>query len=161
MAPLASVSLGAEATHVPFRGSAPALTELLAGNVQFMFENLIAASQHVQAGRLRALGVTSAHRSPLLPELPALQELAPELAGYGVSTWVGLFVQAAAPAEAIAALNREARRALTRPGTVAQLTQTGSEAHVTTVEGFGDFIAVEIAKWREVIRREGLVMDTT
>ena len=153
--------LGATATHVPFRGSAPALTDLLGGNIQFMFENLIAASQHVQAGRLRALGVTSAERSPLFPDLPALRELAPELASYDVSTWVGLFAHSNAPAEAVAACNAEVRKALAQPDNAARLAQTGSQAHVTTVEQFGDFVSRETAKWRDVIRREGLVMELT
>jgi tripartite-type tricarboxylate transporter receptor subunit TctC len=149
----------AEATHVPFRGSAPALVELLAGNVQFMFENLIAASQHVQAGRLRALAVTSAERSPLLPDVPALRETAPEMAGYDVSTWVGLFAHAAAPPEAIAAINAEVRAALSTPETAARFAQTGSIPHMTTPEEFTAFVGREVAKWRDVIRREGLVME--
>jgi tripartite-type tricarboxylate transporter receptor subunit TctC len=149
----------AEATHVPFRGSAPALVELLAGNVQFMFENLIAASQHVQAGRLRALAVTSAERSPLLPDVPALRETAPEMAGYDVSTWVGLFAHAAAPPEAIAAINAEVRAALSTPETAARFAQTGSIPHMTTPEEFTAFVGREVAKWRDVIRSEGLVME--
>jgi tripartite-type tricarboxylate transporter receptor subunit TctC len=149
----------AEATHVPFRGSAPALVELLAGNVQFMFENLIAASQHVQAGRLRALAVTAAERSPLLPDVPALRETAPEMAGYDVSTWVGLFAHAAAPPEAIAAINAEVRAALSTPETAARFAQTGSIPHMTTPEEFTAFVGREVAKWRDVIRSEGLVME--
>lgn len=149
----------AEATHVPFRGSAPALVELLAGNVQFMFENLIAASQHVQAGRLRALAVTSAERSPLLPDVPALRETAPELAGYDVSTWVGLFAHASAPTEAIAAINAEVRAVLGTPDTAQRFAQTGSIPHVTTPEQFTEFVGREVTKWRDVIRREGLVME--
>jgi tripartite-type tricarboxylate transporter receptor subunit TctC len=149
----------AEATHVPFRGSAPALVELLAGNVQFMFENLIAASQHVQAGRLRALAVTSAERSPLLPDVPALRETAPEMAGYDVSTWVGLFAHAAAPPEAIAAINAEVRAVLSTPETAARFAQTGSIPHMTTPEEFTEFVGLEVTKWRDVIRREGLIME--
>ena len=149
----------AEATHLPFRGSAPALVELLAGNVQFMFENLIAASQHVQAGRLRALAVTSAERSGLLPDVPALRETAPEMAGYDVSTWVGLFAHAAAPPEAIAAINAEVRAALSTPETAARFAQTGSIPHMTTPEEFTEFVGLEVTKWRDVIRREGLIME--
>lgn len=150
---------GAEATHAPFRGSAPALVELLAGNVQFMFENLITASQHVQAGRLRALAVTSAGRSPLLPGVPALRETAPELAAYDVSTWVGLFAHAAAPREAVEACNAEARLVLGTPETAARLAQAGSGPHLTTVEEFGAFVSGEAAKWGGVIRRDGLVLE--
>ena len=149
----------AEATHVPFRGSAPALVELLAGNVQFMFENLIAASQHVQAGRLRALAVTSAERSPRLPDVPALRETAPEMAAYDVSTWVGLFAHGAAPPEAVAAINAEVRSVLATAETEARFAQTGSIPHITTPEQFSDFVTREVTKWRDVIRREGLVME--
>jgi tripartite-type tricarboxylate transporter receptor subunit TctC len=150
---------GTEATHVPFRGSAPALTELLAGNLHFMFENLIAASQHIQAGRLRALAVTAAARSPLFPQLPALPETAPDLASYDVSTWVALFGHAAAPREAIAAWNAEARTMLQAPETASRLREAGSDPHVTTPGEFTAFVAAEIAKWREVIRREDLVLE--
>jgi tripartite-type tricarboxylate transporter receptor subunit TctC len=152
---------GAQATHVPFRGSAPALVDLLAGNVQFMFENLIAASPHVQAGRLRALAVTSAERSPRLPEVPALRETAPELAAFDVSTWVGLFAHGAAPRDAVAAINAEVRGVLALPETEARFAQTGSIPHITTPEQFSEFVAREITKWGDVIRREGLVMELT
>jgi len=118
----------AEATHVPFRGSAPALVELLAGNVQFMF-------------------------------VPALRETAAELAGYDVSTWVGLFAHASAPAEAIAAINAEVRAVLGTPDTALRFAQAGSIPHVTTPEQFTEFVGREVTKWRDVIRREGLVME--
>ena len=149
----------AEATHVPFHGSAPALVELLAGNIKFTFENLIAASQHIQAGRLRALAVTSAERSPLLHDVPTLRAAAPEMAGYDVSTWVGLFAPTAAPPEAVAAINAEVRAVLSAKETEARLSQTGSTPHLTTPEQFNDFVTGEVAKWRDVIRREGLVME--
>lgn len=150
---------GAQATHVPFRGSAPALTELLAGNIQFMFENLIAAAQHIQSGRLRALAVTTAARSPLFPDLPALRETVPDLGAYDVSTWAALFAHAAAPREAVLAWNAQARALLQMPETVARLRQAGSDPHVTTQEEFAAFVAAEVAKWGEVIRREGLVLE--
>jgi tripartite-type tricarboxylate transporter receptor subunit TctC len=150
---------GTQATHVPFRGSAPALTELLAGNIQFMFENLIAAAQHIQAGRLRALAVTSATRSPLFPDLPALRETAPDLAAYDVSTWAALFGHAAAPREAVLAWNIEARTMLQAPQTVARLREAGSDPHVTTQEEFAAFVAAEVTKWGDVVRREGLVLE--
>ena len=151
--------VGAEATHVPYRGSAPALADLLGGTIQFMFENLIAASQHVQAGRLRALGVTSAQRSALFPDLPSLREAAPELANFDVSTWVGLFAHAAAPPAAVAAYNAEARKLLAETATIERLARAGSEPHLTTPEQFADFVRAEIVKWRDVIRREGLVLE--
>jgi tripartite-type tricarboxylate transporter receptor subunit TctC len=150
---------GTEATHVPFRGSAPALTELLAGNLQFMFENLIVASQHIQAGRLRALAVTPAERSPLFPDVPTVRESAPELAAYDVSTWVGLFGHGATPPEAVAAWNAEARAMLSAPEGAARLRAAGSEPHITTPAEFAAFVTAEIAKWRNVIQREGLVLE--
>ncbi|HYF07020.1 MAG TPA: tripartite tricarboxylate transporter substrate binding protein, partial [Acetobacteraceae bacterium] len=150
---------GTQATHVPYRGSAPAMTDLLAGNVQFMFENLIAASEAVQAGRLRALAVTTTTRSPLLPEVPAMRETMPELAAYDVSTWVGAFAHAGTPPEVMAAYNSALREMLSLPESVTALQRRGSEAHVTTVAEFEAFVSREIAKWREVVSREGLVVE--
>lgn len=150
---------GAEATHVPYRGSAPAMTDLLAGNIQFMFENLIAASEAVQAGRLRALGVTTATRSPLLPAVPALRETMPALAPYDVSTWVGAFMHADTPPDVLAAYNAATTEMLRLPESDAALQRRGSEAHVTTLPEYRAFVAAEIAKWRDVVTREGLVVD--
>lgn len=150
---------GAEATHVPYRGSAPAMTDLLAGNIQFMFENLIAASEAVQAGRLRALGVTTRERSPLLPQVPALRETMPALGAYDVSTWVGAFMHADTPPEVLAAYNAAATEMLRLPESAAALQRRGSEAHVTTLAEYRAFVAAEIAKWREVVTREGLVVE--
>jgi len=150
---------GAEATHVPYRGSAPAMTDLLAGNIQFMFENLIAASEAVQAGRLRALGVTTATRSALLPDLPALRETMPALAPYDVSTWVGAFMHADTPQDVIGAYNRATTEMLRLPESDAALQRRGSEAHITTVAEYQRFVTDEIAKWRDVVRREGLVVE--
>jgi tripartite-type tricarboxylate transporter receptor subunit TctC len=150
---------GTQATHVPFRGSAPAMAALLAGDVQFMFENLIAASEQVQAGRLRALAVTPAARSPLLPQVPALRETLPQLSAYDVSTWVGLFVHGGAPQAAKVAHNAEATRLLNQPEARATLQRRGSDPHVTTLAEFQSFVAAEIVKWRDVVQREGLVME--
>ncbi len=150
---------GAEATHVPYRGSAPAMTDLLAGNIQFMFENLIAASEAVQAGRLRALGVTTASRSPLLPDVPALRETMPALGAYDVSTWVGAFLHADTPPEVLGAYNTATGEMLRMPESVAALRRRGSEPHTTTAPEYAAFVAAEIAKWREVVTREGLVVE--
>lgn len=150
---------GAEATHVPYRGSAPAMTDLLGGNIQFMFENLIAASEAVQAGRLRALGVTTAARSPLLPDVPALRETLPALAPYDVSTWVGAFMHAETPADVLGAYNAATTEMLRLPESAAALQRRGSEAHVTSIAEYRAFVAAEIAKWREVVTREGLVVE--
>ena len=150
---------GTQATHVPFRGSAPAMAALLAGDVNFMFENLIAASEQVLAGRLRGLAVTPAQRSALLPHIPALRETLPELAAYDVSTWVGLFAHGAAPQAALVAQNAEATRLLLQPEARATLQRRGSDPHVTSLAEFQDFVASEIVKWREVVRREGLQIE--
>ncbi len=94
--------MNAQAIHVPFRGSAPAQIEILAGNVAFLIDNLTGIISHIQSGGVRALAVTSAERHPLLPDVPAMRETMPELANYDVNTWFGLFGPAAMPPEAVA-----------------------------------------------------------
>ena len=151
--------MNARAIHVPTRGSAPAQIELLAGNVKFMIDNLTGIIGHIQAGRVRALAVTSAERSPLLPDVPAMRETMPELATYDVSTWFGLFGPAGLPAEAVASLNAETNAFLNLPETRQRFTDLGGTPFVATPAQFEQFIRAEIAKWGAVIRREGLQLD--
>ncbi len=151
--------LNARAIHVPTRGSAPAQIELLAGNVKFMIDNLTGIIGHIQGGRVRALAVTSAERSPLLPDVPAMRETMPELANYDVSTWFALFAPAGLPAEIIASLNAETNAFLALPETRQRFTELGGTPFIVTPPQLEAFIRTEIAKWGEVIRREGLQLD--
>ena len=150
---------GTEGIHVPFRGAGPAAIELVAGNIQYMFDNLTTGIQQVRAGRVRALAVTSAERNSQLPDVPALRETMAELAPYDVSTWFGIFAPAGTPAPAIARLNAEIRALVEAPEMTARFATMGGIAASGPVEEFAAFVAAEIEKWRNVIRREGLQMD--
>ena len=151
--------LQAEAIHVPLRGSAPAQIEILAGNVAFLIDNLTGIIGHIQAGRVRALAVTSAERHPLLPDVPAMRETMPELATYEVNTWFGLFGPAGLPAEAVNALNAEVMALLALPDTQRRFTELGGVGMPGNPDAFAAFVRSEIAKWAEVVRKEGLQLD--
>ena len=151
--------LNAEAIHVPHRGSAPAQIEILGGNVAFLIDNLTGIIGHIQAGRLRALAVTSTERHPLLPEVPAMRETMPELAAYEVNTWFGLFGPAALPGEIVNSLNAEVMAMLALPDTQRRFTELGGVGMPGSAGAFAAFVRSEITKWAEVIRREGLQLD--
>jgi tripartite-type tricarboxylate transporter receptor subunit TctC len=148
-----------QGTAVHYRGAAPAMVALVGGEIQFMFDNLTTAVEQVRAGKVRALAVTSAERSPQLPELPALRETMPELAQYDVSTWFGAFHPAGVPMPAVLAVNAEIRNLLEQPVTQRRFAEMGGVADYGTPERYADFIRAETEKWRNVIRREGLEID--
>ena len=150
---------GTEATHVPFRGAGPAMMDLVAGNIGFMFDNLTTAIQQIRDGRVRALAVTSADRNPQLPDLPAIRETDPSLSAYDVSTWFGMFVHAATPRPAVDALNEEIRAYVAAPDIAARFATMGGVPAASDVPTFEAFVRAETAKWGEVIRREGLQLD--
>ena len=151
--------LDAQAVHVPFRGSAPAQTELLANNVGFLVDNLTGVMERIRGGRLRALAVTSAERNRELPDVPTMRESVPELAGYEVNTWFGLFAPAGTPAPVVQAVNAELAAWLDLPDTERRFAELGGVPLRGSPEEFGAFVRSETAKWREVIRREGLQLD--
>ncbi len=151
--------LGAEAIHVPFRGSAPMQTDLLAGTVQFAIDNLTGVIELVRSGRVRGLAVTSAARSPQLPDIPALREVGGELASFDVNTWFGIFVPQGLPAEAVRSINADIRALLELPATQARFAELGGMAFPNTPDEFSAFVRQEAARWGEVIRREGLQLD--
>lgn len=152
---------GTQAEAVHFRGAGPLLIDLLAGNVQFAFDNLTSSIDHIRGGRLRGLGVTSADRSPQLPDLPAIRETMPELAAYDVSTWFGLFMPAGVPADAVRTVNAEIQAMLAQPDTQGRFAQMGGVPAPGSPADFAAFVQAEGRKWAEVIRREGLQMDAT
>ena len=150
---------GTEAIHVPYRGAGPAMIELVAGNIQYMWDNLSSGIQQVRAGTVRALAVSSAERSAGLPEVPAARETMPELAQFDVNTWFGMFYAAGVPAGATQALN-EAMRAMDATDAMkARLVQMGGVSLYSSVPDFTAFVQAEIVKWRTVIQREGLQLD--
>lgn len=151
--------MNAQAIHVPFRGSAPAQVEILAGNVTFLIDNLTGIISHIQSGGVRALAVTSAERHPLLPDVPAMRETMPELASYDVNTWFGLFGPAAMPPEAVTTLNAEVMALLALPETERRFHELGGVPMIGTPEQFAAFVRSETTKWAEVIRKEGLQLD--
>ncbi|MCU0888442.1 MAG: tripartite tricarboxylate transporter substrate binding protein [Rubritepida sp.] len=152
---------GTQATHVPYRGAGPLMLDLIAGNVQFSFDNLTTSVQQIRSGQVRALAVTSADRNAQMEELPPLRETMPELANYEVNTWFGMFAAAGIPEPALRTLNAEINALLGTEETRARFAQMGGVPMPGSPEDFGRFVQAEIAKWRGVIQREGLQMDVS
>ena len=150
---------GTPGTAAHFRGAAPAMVSLVAGDVQYMFDNLTTAVEQVRGGRVRALAVTSAGRSPQLPDVPALHETLPELAGYDVSTWFGVFYPAGVPDRVVQALNAEIRLLLEQPETRERFATMGGMTDYGTPAAFAAFVRSETDRWGGVLRREGLQID--
>jgi tripartite-type tricarboxylate transporter receptor subunit TctC len=140
---------GANMTHVPYRGVPPALNDLLGGQVQVIFSNLPATIEHIRAGRLRALAVTTATRSEVLPDIPTLAEFLP---GYESSIFYGVGATKGTPAEIVGRLNREISAALSDPGMVARLGELGGTVLTGTPAEFGKLISDETEKWGKVIK---------
>ena len=141
---------GIELTHVPYRGSAPALTDMLAGTVQVIFDNMPSVLPHIQGGKLRALAVTTAKRSDALPDVPTVADTVP---GYEASAWFGMGVPKGTPPEVIAILNKAVNEALADPKMKARLADLGGIQQIGgTPEDFGKIIAAETDKWAKVIK---------
>ena len=147
-------------THVPYKGSAPALQDLLAGQIQIMFDNLASAMPQIKAGKLTALAVTTAQRSAFAPDLPTIAESGgAALAGFDISTWFGVFAPAGTPKEIIAVLNQEFNRAIRVAEVKEKLDGMGAEAVGTTPEAFQTYIKTEASKYAEVIKKSGAQVD--
>src|SRR5436305_1452770 len=134
--------------HVPYRGAAPAITDMLGGQVQVIFDNMPSIIQHVRAGSLRALAVTTTARSPLLPDVPTVAETVP---GYEASALFGMGAPKNTPKEIIAKLNGEINAVLAEPAIKARLVDLGGEPLIGTPEAFGAMIMAETEKWKKVI----------
>jgi tripartite-type tricarboxylate transporter receptor subunit TctC len=143
---------GAKMVHAVYRGGAPAMTDLLSGQIQVLFSPLVEALQHVQAGKLTALGVTTAKRSALLPEVPTIGEVLP---GYEVALWNGVLAPAGTPAPIIEKVNRALVEALRSEDMKAKLAQQGSEPVGNSPEEFRAFIADELVKWGKLVEISG------
>lgn len=154
---LYKVETGTDAVHVPFKGGAPATQALLAGDTQFMFDNLANAMAQVKAGKLKALAVTTAQRSPLVPDLPTMAEAG--LPGFDISTWYGLFAPAGTPPSVIAKWNADVTKILTTPDVRAKLMADGAEPAPDTPEQFKEMIARELAKYARIIKASGAKVD--
>ena len=144
---------GVEMLHVPYRGSAPAVTDLLSGRVQVMFDNLPSSIGHIRAGKLRALAVTTAQRWPELPDVPTVAETVP---GYEASAFFGVGVTHGTPKEIVDLLNKEINVALKDPGMQARLKEIGGLPAPGTPQDFGKFLTAETAKWEKVVHAANL-----
>ena len=140
---------GIDMVHVPYKGSGPALTDLLGGQVQVMFGTMPSSIEYIRAGRLRALAVTTATRSEELPDIPSVGEFVP---GYEVSTWYGMSAPMGTPAEVIDKLNKEINAGLADPKLIARLADLGGTVLPGSPADFGKLIADETEKWGKVIR---------
>jgi tripartite-type tricarboxylate transporter receptor subunit TctC len=142
--------------QVPYRGNAPALTDLMGGQVQVLFDSLSTSLEHVKAARLRALAVTSAARSPVLPDLPAIGDFVP---GYEASAFFGVCAPAATPRDIVEKLNREINVTLADPRMLARLADLGSVAIPDTPAAFAKLFADETEKWAKVVKLSGAKAD--
>jgi tripartite-type tricarboxylate transporter receptor subunit TctC len=147
---------GVKLTHVPYRGSAPALTDMIAGQVQVLFDNLPSSIEHVRAGKLRALTVTTEKRSEALPDVPTVAETVP---GYEASAWFGMGAPKGTPPEVIAVLNKTINEALADPNIKARLAEMGGTPMGGTPADFGKIIVDETEKWRKVVEFAGASVD--
>jgi tripartite-type tricarboxylate transporter receptor subunit TctC len=143
---------GIDMVHVPYRGGGPAVTDLLAGQVQVFYGTTASTVQHIKTGKLIALAVTTAARSEALPEVPTVAEFVP---GYEASSWYGIGAPAGTPAEIIETLNREINAALADPKMKARFADMGASALTGSPAAFGKLIADETEKWAKVVRFSG------
>jgi tripartite-type tricarboxylate transporter receptor subunit TctC len=146
---------GLDLVDVPYRGGAPALTDLLAGQVQVIFDNLPTSLEYIRAGKVRPLAVTAATRSVALPDLPALSEFVP---GYEVSSWFGIGVPSSTPAEIIEALNTEINAGLADPKLKTRLIEMGGTVLGGSASDFGRFIVEQTEKWGKLIREANITL---
>ena len=148
---------GTQMVHVPFKAAALAITDLTAGRVHLMFDNINSIGPHVKAGRLRGLAVTSAKRVPAFSELPTVEEAG--LPGFVVTAWAGVIVPAGVPKAIVARLNAEVNKALDAPAVREKLAAQGLEVVGGTPEQFAGHIRKEAAKWADVVKRAGVKVD--
>jgi len=148
---------GIQVIHVPYKGGAPALADLVGGQIQFMCENIPGTLPFVKAGRLRALAITDRKRSPLLPEMPTLDESG--LKGYEIVGWNGLFVPAGTPPAVVNKLHAAAVKALALPDVRERLATMGADGIGNTPQQFTAFIKAEIAKWAKVVKDAGIRIE--
>ena len=154
---LFKVMAGVQMTHVPYKGSAPALQDLLGGQVQLMFDNLPPSLPQIKAGKLHALAVTSLTRAPALPDVPTIAESG--LPGFEASSWFGILAPAGTPPAIIAKVNAEVAKWLASPEGKDKLVAIGANAGGGSPEDFARHIQVETAKWAKVVKESGAKVD--
>ena len=148
---------GVEMTHVPYKGAGPAMQDLVGGRIQLMFDNWASSRGQVQAGKIRALAVTTAKRSTLAPDLPTIAESG--LAGFDISTWFGVFAPAGTPRDIVARLHDELTRALAAPDVREKMLNLGAEPVGNKPEEFAAYIRAEAEKYARVIKASGAKAD--
>jgi tripartite-type tricarboxylate transporter receptor subunit TctC len=148
---------GSKITHIPYKGSTPAVADLLGGQISMIFDNMPSVIQQVKSGRLKALAVTSAQRNPQLPEIPTIQELG--VAGYEVWSWFGLLAPAATPKPIVDKLNASIVDIIKQPDVQAKIIELGAVPVPETSAEFGAFIAAETLKWAKVIKEANIGID--
>ena len=147
---------GCNMTHVPYKGAGPALTDLMGGQVDVLFDNLPSSAGHIRGGKLRALAVTSEGREPSMPELPTIAETVP---GYEATAWFGIGMPKGTPREVIDKINAEINRMLADPKMRERLAELGGKPIGGTPEDFGRVIAAETAKWAKVVTSSGAKVE--
>jgi tripartite-type tricarboxylate transporter receptor subunit TctC len=145
-------------THIPYRGSGPAMTDMLAGAMDVMFDNLPSAMPHIKAGTLKAFAVTSATRSDALPDVPTVAE-AGNLPGFEASSWFGLLAPAGTPADIVNRLQQETAKALALPAVKERLLAQGAIPGGNTPAEFAALDRCEIRKWEPVVKASGAKVD--
>ena len=145
---------GINMTHIPYKGGAPALTDLVGGQIQLLFSTILQAQSQLKGGRVRALAVTTAKRSAGAPDLPTMHEAG--VTGYEVAGWYGMVAPLKTPAAVITRLNTEAVKALRAPDIKDKLAVDGSEPIGSSVEAFGQHIKTEVAKWNKLVKEAGI-----
>ena len=148
---------GVDMLHITYKGSAPAVTDLLAGQVQVMFDNLPSSLAHVKAGKLRAIAVTTAKRSPALPDVPTIAEAG--LPAYEASSWFGLHAPARTPRDIVNKIYGTVSKALQSKEMAERLSSQGAEAVGNTPEAFNEFVREEIQTWAKVVKASGARVD--
>ena len=151
------VRTGLKTQHIPYKGSAPALTDLIGGQVQFMFDNMPSSWPHVQSGKLKALAVTTKTRSATAPNLPTMEESG--IAPFDVSSWFGLIAPKGTPPDIVAKLNKAMNAAFDKPEVKEAYAKLGAVAEKNTPEDFSNFIKSEIQNWAPIVKASGATVD--
>ena len=155
-AELFKMMVGVDLVHVPYRGGAPALTDMLGGQVQVMFDNLPTSIEHIRAGKLRPLAITSTTRSELIPDVPTLSDFVP---GYESSAWYGVGAPKGTPAEIVDRLNKAINAILADPKAEARIAEMGATLITGSPADFGKLVADETEKWGKVVKFSGAKLD--
>ncbi len=156
-AELFSAMAGVKMAHVPYKGSAPALTDVMAGQTDLMFDTMLSAMPHVKAGKLKALAVTSSERSPAAPDVPTVAESG--LPGYEAIAWNGILAPAGTPKEVIDRLNVELKKALGHPEVKQRFEAQGFSPAWGAPTAYGSFLQAEVDKWAKVVKTSGAKVD--